>query len=510
MVHRVDGPTKVCYVQSVQWSHNSAPGSHPAASATIQEETRMSHSDSREAPDRSRREALTRAAAVGGAALAAQALPLAAQAQAGELAAYQSAKIDWKQAAGESISIAVIPASYFDNLISLQPQFEALTGIKLRFEKVPPGQIRQKAMLDLSSKTATYATHAADPMYYPLYVANKWVEPLDRYLADPKLTDPAWLNYNDIIKAWRDAVSIDGKPYGVPFDGEVTVQVYRKDLYDAKGLRPATTYDELLSNAKALTDPGNRMYGLAMRGFAGAGQNMYIYPSILRDFGGSWFEGNNLVVNSPVAVRALEWYVEALNRYAPPAVRNWNWPDIADAFSQGTLGCYLDAHSSAAVLNNPEKSKVIGKIGYARWPKGPAGKGVTSIWNWSFPINAALSPKAKTATWLFIAWATSAETQALTSWKFAGAAKRSGINRTSSWQSADFASSMAGMGDNFIKTAMDTLALDTDVDWRPRVPQWPAIGETMATGIQAALVGQKTAKAALDEAQARIQQILRG
>ena len=66
------------------------------------------------------------------------------------------------------------------------------------------------------------------------------------------------------------------------------------------------------------------------------------------------------------------------------------------------------------------------------------------------------------------------------------------------------------MGDNFIKTAMDSLSMDTDVDWRPRVPQWPAIGETMATNIQAALVGQKKAKAALDEAQTRIQQILRG
>ena len=65
---------------------------------------------------------------------------------------------------------------------ALLPQFEALTGIKVRAEKVPPGQIRQKAMLDLSSKTTTYATHAADPMYYPLYVANKWVDPLDRYL----------------------------------------------------------------------------------------------------------------------------------------------------------------------------------------------------------------------------------------------------------------------------------------------------------------------------------------
>ena len=47
----------------------------------------------------------------------------------------------------------MIPASYFENLITLQPQFEALTGVKLRFEKVPPGQIRQKALLDLSSKT---------------------------------------------------------------------------------------------------------------------------------------------------------------------------------------------------------------------------------------------------------------------------------------------------------------------------------------------------------------------
>ena len=57
-------------------------------------------------------------------------------------------------------------------------------------------------------------------------------------------------------------------------------------------------------------------------------------------------------------------------------MRNWNWPDIADAFSQGTLGAYIDAHSSAAVLNNPEKSKVIGKIGFARWPAGPTGKRV--------------------------------------------------------------------------------------------------------------------------------------
>ncbi len=455
--------------------------------------------------DTSRRRFMGQAAALGAAGLAGPAL-----AQAPDLAPYTRARINWKQAEGESISVAVIPASYFENLLGLLPQFEALTGIKVRAEKVPPGQIRQKAMLDLSSKTATYATHAADPMYYPLYVSNKWVEPLDKYLNDATLTDPAWFNYDDILKAWRDADSVDGKPYGIPYDGEVTVQVYRKDLYDAKGLKPADTYEQLLANAKAIHDPSNRVYGLAMRGFSGAGQNMYIYPSLFRGFGGTWMKGKDVVVNSPEAVKALEWYVAALTQYAPPAVRNWNWPDIADAFSQGTVGCYLDAHSSAAVITNPEKSKVAGKIAYARWPKGPNGKRVTSIWNWGFPINAALSDKQKRATWLFISWATSAETQARTSWKFNGPAKRSGVNRTSLWKAPEFASAMSGAGDNFIAAALQSLEQDTDVEWRPRVPQWPAVGETMATAIQSALVGQKKPKEALDEAQARIAQIMKG
>ena len=37
--------------------------------------------------------------------------------------------------------------------------------------------------------------------------------------------------------------------------------------------------------------------------------------------------------------------------------------------------------------------------------EGPIGKRVTSIWNWGFPINAALTDKQKKATWLFIQWA---------------------------------------------------------------------------------------------------------
>src|SRR6202012_5668080 len=211
------------------------------------------------------------------------------------------------------------------------------------------------------------------------------------YLGDASLTDKAWFNFDDIIPAWRTANSLDGKLYGVPYDGEVTIQVYRKDLYDTKGLKPAEDLKTFAPNAAALNAPDNRLWGTALRGVAGAGQNMYIYPSIFREFGGGWGKGEKVTVDGPEAEAALSWYVELMKKSAPADSANWNWPDIADAFSQGTLARYIHANSSASVVNNPEKSKVIGKVAYARWPKGPKGRRVTSIWNWGFPINAALT-----------------------------------------------------------------------------------------------------------------------
>jgi len=427
-----------------------------------------------------------------------------------DLASFQGASIDWRMAEGEDISIAVIPAGYFKNLEQVLPDFTSLTGINARLDMIPPGQIRQKAVLDLSSKTGTYASHAADPMYYQLYVRNGWIAPLDDYLTNDKLTDSNWFDFEDIQPGHRGATSVDGRPYGIPYDGEATIQIYRKDVYDAAGLTPADTLDEYASNAAAIHDPDNRLWGCALRGFRGAGQNMYIYPSIFRAYGGEWFDGERVTVDTPEALAALEYYVTLLNNNAPAGVENWNWPDIADAFGQGTVGSYIDGHGSAAVVANPEKSKVVGKMGFARWPKGPSGKRVTSIWNWSFPINGALSEKQKMATWLFNQWAGSKEVQVATTYDFKGAYKRTGPNRASTWKDPKFLELMGNFGHNYVEATTESFANDTDPDWRPRLPQWPAVGDTMATAIQSALVGQASAAEALAEAQKKIDKILKG
>jgi multiple sugar transport system substrate-binding protein len=459
------------------------------------------------------RRAVLKSTVLGAAAIAAPGLLIGRAHAAGQfmdLRPLQDNGVNWRAAEGARLTVGAIPAGYFHNLEALLPDFQTLTGIEVRIEMIPPGQIRQKAVLDLSTRTGTYASHAADPMYYPLYVANGWVQPLDDYLSHDGLSNSSWFDYDDIQPGHRSATSIDGRPYGIPFDGEATIQIYRKDLYAAAGLSPAETLEQYAANAAAIHNPSQRVWGCALRGFRGAGQNMYIYPSIFRAFGGEWFDGNRMTVDTPEALAALEYYVNLLQNYAPTGVENWNWPDIADAFSQGTVGSYIDAHGSAAVIADPDKSSVVGKIAFARWPKGPSGKRVTSIWNWSFPINAALSERDKRATWLFNQWAGSREVQVATSYAYPGAFKRTGVVRTSVWEDPQFQNLLTGYGDHFATASMESFAHDTDPEWRPRLPQWPAIGDTMATAIQSALVRQATPAAALRTAQTQIDRILRG
>ena len=68
---------------------------------------------------------------------------------------------------------------------------------------------------------------------------------------------------------------------------------------------------------------------------------------------------------------------------------------------------------------------------------------------------------------------------------------------------------MGGYGENFVEVTTASFRDDIDPEWRPLIPQWPAVGEIMATAVQAALVGQAKPKDALAEAQKQIDLAMR-
>jgi multiple sugar transport system substrate-binding protein len=65
-----------------------------------------------------------------------------------------------------------------------------------------------------------------------------------------------------------------------------------------------------------------------------------------------------------------------------------------------------------------------------------------------------------------------------------------------------------GYTPDYADVVLTSMKDDTDADWRPRVPEWPKIGEEMAVAIQSALVKQTTPRKALDDANANIAKIM--
>jgi len=88
----------------------------------------------------SRRHFILGATAAAGVSLGAPAiLRPAARAAEAALSPYQEAKINWRQCEGESLDVAIIPATFFKSLIAHGAEFTALTGVKVGFEEIPPG-----------------------------------------------------------------------------------------------------------------------------------------------------------------------------------------------------------------------------------------------------------------------------------------------------------------------------------------------------------------------------------
>jgi multiple sugar transport system substrate-binding protein len=72
---------------------------------------------------------------------------------------------------------------------------------------------------------------------------------------------------------------------------------------------------------------------------------------------------------------------------------------------QGKAAIYTEFDSISAFVEDPQKSKVKGKMAYATFPRGPGGKPgiMATVWGLGIPKNSK-NPKAG---WLFLQWATS-------------------------------------------------------------------------------------------------------
>jgi ABC-type glycerol-3-phosphate transport system substrate-binding protein len=410
--------------------------------------------------------------------------------------------IDWRQAAGSTINVLMMTTQEAEAIKEVVPAFQGLTGITVNWAELEQNAQADKLNVEFRSGAGSIDACQVDFMLLPAWATAKYLEPLDSYLGNSKYTDPAWYDQGDFLKGIWDAGKWNGAQYLIPMSAESSILIYRKDLFDANGLQVPTTFTDLEAVAKALDNPPT-IYGIGNRGLRGSGQNVYIWTTFLRGFGGDFFKSYpsdyTPTLDSDAAIQATQFYADLDKNYGPPGVANWSNLETYQGARDGVTALYVDATPHAPLVDDPVSSKTAGLWGNAVVPAGPAGA-FPAIYSHTLAIPAG--SKNKVAAWLWVMFSTSPPSEHVRSLKTGDPA------RASSFRTDEFKATLGRVGGgSYLTTAVDSMNAAMP-DFRPRFPDWNQMGDRIGVAVQSVIAGEQDASTAMKSCQADVVQML--
>jgi len=204
-------------------------------------------------------------------------------------------------AQGKTITLSMLAGYKEDVLRANLPEFEKKTGIKVVVDAAPFGDLYKKQLLSLSTVGGRYDV---------LFMDEPWIPPLSEFLL-PLNERMKTLDAADFIPTTVASGAFQGTQYAVPVDPNVQLLVYRKDLFEQKGLKPPATWDELLADAKALHDPAKQQYGIAITASSDIQTALYMLLAMW-SYGAELVDGGKGSLNSAAGKKGGEVFLELL------------------------------------------------------------------------------------------------------------------------------------------------------------------------------------------------------
>jgi len=401
--------------------------------------------------------------------------------------------------AATELVIATVNNGHMIEMQKLSSEFEkANPDIKLKWVTLEEGVLRQRVTTDIATKGGQFDIMTIGMYETPIWGKKGWlmeIKPDAKYDAD------------DLLPAMRNGLSVDGKLYAVPFYGESSMLMYRKDLADKVGIKVADkpTWDDIATLAAKIHDPKNGVYGICLRGKPGWGDNMAFLSTLVNTFGGQWF---NMQWKPQLDTKpwkdAIGFYVNLLNKYGPPGSAANSFNEILALYNEGKCGMWIDATIAASFITDPKQSKVADKVAFAQAPTKATPKGANWLWAWALAIPAG-TQKADAAH-KFVTWATSRDYIELVARTNGWGHVPTGT-RKSTYANAEFQKAARFAAAE--KAAIDSAnPQDSTLPKSPYVgvqfaaiPEFQAIGVTVGQQMSAALAGKTSIDAALKASQ---------
>jgi multiple sugar transport system substrate-binding protein len=314
------------------------------------------------------------------------------------------AEPQWKKYAGTTLEANLVKGPRGELLQKYAGEFTELTGIKVGSEVIPEQQQRQKAVIELVSGRPSFdVIHLSYHVQKRQFEKAGWLADVSSFMKNPDLTAPD-LTEGDFSAAGLQFAKPDNGPmHSLPWSVDYFILYYNKELFAKKGVAVPKTFDEMVAAAETLTDPKEGVYGFVGRGLRNA--NMTLWTNFFLNYGGEFLDAKgNLLTDGPEAIEATKLYQRLLTKVAPPGVAGFNWMESMAAFTQGRAAMWIDGVGWAPPLEDPNASRVVGKVGYTIVPAGPKGQYSATYGD---GIGIAQASPNKEAAWLYCQWAVS-------------------------------------------------------------------------------------------------------
>lgn len=430
--------------------------------------------------------------------------------------------ISRKDYSGETLKIIshAVPVIGEPTLLHAK-QFEKLTGAKVEVVNVPFGELFQKILTPLQASQPAY-----DVMFYP----SLWIGDLAPYLAPVPQEYLDTPGMKDVTKAYLGVATWNGEVLQYPVDGDRHYLKVRSDVLDdpaqqaaykkatGKELAAPETWAEYQQvaaffNGKDLDGDGKPNYGsaevtkrddLMFSAFISRAAPYVKHPDVE---GGLFFDVETMkpLINTPGFVRALEDMAAAGSTWAPGG-SNFGLGDEILSFGGGQTLMSYSWDDSFIQAQQPD-SRIRNKVRPAQLPGSEeVYNRDTKAWDkqqnqapyftWGWTSAVAKTAKNQKMAFDYLCFFSNEANTALDL-----TIGRFGVNpyRTSHFDAAFWQEQ--GWDEDVAQAYVDTLSgmeESTNRVFDLRVPGVNEYMSSLATGVSAALAGERKPKQALD------------
>ena len=198
------------------------------------------------------------------------------------------------------------------------------------------------------------------------WAAAGWIVPLEDHFPQVKQMSKSFAQYA------VDGMTYKGKVYGLPYYADPMGFFYNEAILRKAGFtRPPSTWEELLTQAKAIKEKGLVKYPI---GFGFSLQEPFsieVFISMVYSRGGDLFDKDlNPLFDKPgsATIKSIEWVRDALKSgVMNPESLQWD-VQAGAAMRAGTQAYGIGRASGLWALNNPAQSREAGNFKIALMP----------------------------------------------------------------------------------------------------------------------------------------------